>query len=141
MNAAYPIGVAREASRSHNIVVGYIAWLFGIFGAHRFYFGKPISGIIWFFTGGVFLVGWVIDFFLIPSMEREAARTYATGPCEYSIAWLLLAFGGVFGLHRFYMGKWISGLIYLLTGGLLFIGVIWDVLSMNDQIHNINLDR
>ena len=139
MTAAHSIGVATVQSRSHNIVIGYLAWLFGIFGAHRFYFGKPISGVVWFLTGGVFLIGWVIDFFLISSMEEEAARHHATGPLDYSVAWLLLTFGGVFGLHRFYMGKWVTGLIYLLSGGLFFVGVVYDVLTMNDQIHNCNV--
>ena len=141
MVAAHTVGYAPTQTRSHNVLIGYIAWLFGIFGAHRFYFGKPISGAIWFFTGGVFLIGWVIDFFLISSMDDEAAQCHATGPCDYSVAWLLLAFGGVFGLHRFYIGKWISGLVYLLTGGLFFVGVVYDILTLNDQIHNTHLAR
>ena len=32
-------------------------------------------------------------------------------------------FTGVFGLHRVYMGKYLTGLLYFLTGGLFFIGV------------------
>ena len=40
-------------NNSHSVVVGYILWLFGFTGAHRFYFGKPISGTIWFFTLGL----------------------------------------------------------------------------------------
>ena len=124
---------------SHNIVIGYIAWLFGVFGAHRFYFGKPITGLFWFFTGGLLLIGWVVDFFLIPSMEDDASRQFAIGQYDYSITWLLLTFGGAFGLHRFYMGKWITGLVYLLTGGLLFVGVVYDVLTLNDQVHELNV--
>ena len=31
---------------THSKVVGYILWIFGFTGAHRFYFGKPISGTI-----------------------------------------------------------------------------------------------
>ncbi len=139
MAASFPVEYVPMQARSHNVVIGYIAWLFGIFGAHRFYFGKPLTGLIWLLTGGVFLVGWIVDFFLVPSMDDEAARRHATGPCEYSITWLLLAFAGAFGLHRFYMGKWLTGLVYLLTGGLLFIGVAYDVLTLNDQIHDINV--
>ena len=48
---------------SHSIVVGYIAWGFGFLGAHRFYYGKQITGTIWFFTLGFFFIGWMIDFF------------------------------------------------------------------------------
>lgn len=38
--------------------------------SHRFYYGKPVSGTIWFFTAGLLLIGWIIDLFLIPSMAR-----------------------------------------------------------------------
>jgi hypothetical protein len=36
------------------------------------------------------------------------------------------------------MGKWISGILYLLTGGILGIGVIYDFWTLNDQISLIN---
>ena len=39
---------------THSLVIGYIAWLFGFIGAHRFYYGKPMSGTIYFFTLGLF---------------------------------------------------------------------------------------
>ena len=51
---------------THSTAVGYILWIFGFTGSHRFYFGKPISGTIWLFTGGLLLIGWIIDVFLIP---------------------------------------------------------------------------
>jgi TM2 domain-containing membrane protein YozV len=55
--------------------VAYLLWclvFFGFAGIHRFFAGKWISGLIWLFTGGLFLIGQVIDFFLIPGMVREA---------------------------------------------------------------------
>ncbi len=39
----------------------------------------------------------------------------------------LLCFVGFCGIHRFYNGKWITGLIWLFTGGLLFIGQFIDL--------------
>jgi TM2 domain-containing membrane protein YozV len=33
-----------SANDTHLKSVGYVLWLFGFTGAHRFYFGKPISG-------------------------------------------------------------------------------------------------
>lgn len=39
-------------------------------------------------------------------------------------------FGGVLGIHRFYSGKVLSGVIYLLTGGLLGVGWLLDLLSL-----------
>ena len=123
---------------THNKFVGYILWLFGFTGAHRFYFGKPRTGILWFLTGGLFLIGWIVDLFLIPGMDREADRRFVQGRLEYSLAWVLLTFLGIFGLHRFYMGKWVSGLIYLFTGGVFLIGIVYDFCTLNTQISEIN---
>jgi len=55
--------------------VSYLLWLLsfvGFFGMHRFYNGKWITGIIWFLTGGLFLIGQIVDLFLIPAMARRA---------------------------------------------------------------------
>jgi len=123
-----------EQERTHSLVVGYVLWIFGFLGSHRFYFGKPISGTIYLLTFGLLGIGWIIDLFLMPSLERDADLRFNEGPIDYTIAWVLLTFVGVFGVHRFYMGKWISGLVYLLTGGLLMIGVAYDFWTLNDQI-------
>jgi TM2 domain-containing membrane protein YozV len=123
---------------THSIVVGYIVWIFGIFGAHRFYYGRQITGTIWFFTGGVLLIGWVIDLFLMPSLDREADMRYRAGRLDYTIAWILLTFLGVFGIHRFYMGKVLTGLLWLVTGGLLGIGWLYDLWTLNEQVDKLN---
>jgi len=126
------------ASPTHPAVIGYVFWLLGFFGVHRFYFGKPISGAIWFFTGGVFLIGWIIDLFLVPQMAQEANARYRVGQIDHSVAWLLLVFLGIFGIHRFYMGKVVTGVIYLCTGGLLGIGYVYDLLTLNEQVEELN---
>jgi TM2 domain-containing membrane protein YozV len=123
---------------THSLLVGYLLWILGFLGAHRFYYGKQISGTIYFFTLGLLLIGWIVDLFLIPAMNREAAVRYHEGQIDFNLAWLLLAFLGLFGIHRMYMGKWITGLIYLCTGGLLGIGYIYDFWTLNDQISLIN---
>lgn len=126
--------------RTHSIFLGYLLWIFGFIGAHRFYYGKKITGVIWFFTLGLLFIGWIVDLFLIPSMEREAEQHYIAGPVNYSLSWILLTFLGVLGIHRFYMGKIFTGLLYLLTGGLFLIGVLYDFLTLNEQISDINSD-
>ncbi len=123
---------------SHSIVIGYILWIFGFMGAHRFYYGRPITGIIWLLTLGVFFIGWIIDLFLIPGMDEAADRRYIDGDIDYNLAWILLTFLGIFGIHRFYMGKWVSGLIYLLTVGIFGLGVVYDWCTLNDQIDDIH---
>ncbi|MFT5085313.1 MAG: TM2 domain-containing membrane protein YozV [Lentisphaeria bacterium] len=126
-------------NNTHSKLIGYIAWLFGFIGAHRFYYGKPITGTIWFFTFGFFFIGWIIDLFLIPLMDKEADRRYLEGDTDYTIAWLLLFFGGVFGLHRMYMGKWLSGILYLFTFGFFMLGILYDLWTLNDQIDEVNM--
>ena len=123
---------------THSLVIGYIAWLFGFIGAHRFYYGKPISGTLYFFTLGIFFIGWIVDLFLIPGMDREADIRFIPGPIDYNLAWLLLVFLGMFGVHRLYMGKVWTGILYLLTFGVFGLGYIYDMWTLNDQITLIN---
>lgn len=125
-------------SKTHSKAVGYLLWIIGFTGAHRFYFGKPVSGTIWFFTAGLLGVGWLIDVFLIPGMDRKADLRYSAGKCDYSVAWILQTFLGVFGIHRFYMGKIWTGLLWLLTGGLFLVGWLYDYWTLNEQINEAN---
>jgi TM2 domain-containing membrane protein YozV len=123
---------------THRKSIGYILWIFGFTGSHRFYYGKPLIGTIYFFTFGLLGIGWLIDLFLIPSLDRQADLRFTAGPIDYSVAWLLLTFLGIFGIHRMYMGKWFTGILYLLTGGLLGFGYLYDFWTLNDQITILN---
>ena len=126
---------------THRKTIGYILWLFGFTGSHRFYYGKPLMGTIYFFTFGLLGIGWLIDLFLIPHMDRQADLRFIAGPIDYSVAWLLLTFLGILGIHRMYMNKWITGIIFLLTGGLLGFGYLYDFWTLNDQITILNRSR
>ena len=125
----------------HSTAIGYVLWIFGFMGAHRFYYGKPVSGCIWFFTFGLLGIGWIIDLFLIPGMDKQADYKFVEGDINYTIAWVLLTFLGLFGIHRFYMGKWFTGILYLLTAGLFLIGYLYDYCTLNSQISEINAER
>ena len=133
--------------QTHSILVGYLLWILGFTGSHRFYYGKPISGTIWLCTGGLFLIGWLIDLFLIPMMDSQAERRFATGRYNYTVSWMLLTFLGTFGLHRLYLGK-ISGLIILgsslmavLFPPLILISMIFliiDFWNLNSTVDELN---
>jgi TM2 domain-containing membrane protein YozV len=125
-------------NNTHSKLVGYLLWLFGFTGAHRFYFGKTRTGILWFFTLGLLGVGWLIDLFLIPSMDRQADRRYKQGAKEFTLAWILLTFLGVFGIHRFYLEKFFTGVLYLLTAGLFGLGYLYDLCYLNEQVDEFN---
>ncbi len=123
---------------THSMAIGYLFWIVGFTGAHRFYYGRPISGVIWFFTLGLLGIGWIIDAFLIPGMDREADLRYHPGKIDYNLSWIFLLFLGWAGFHRFYQGKIITGLIFLFTGGIFGIGIIYDLLCFNEQISDQN---
>lgn len=125
-------------STTHSTFIGYITWIFGFMGAHRFYFGKPITGTIWFFTCGLLFIGWIIDIFFIPSMSEEADFRFQVGKYDYSLAWIFLVFLGLFGVHRMYMGKWLTGILYLFTFGLLGLGWLYDLWTLNSQVDEFN---
>lgn len=49
----------------------YLLWFFSTFGMcgiHRFYLGKPVSGVLYFLTFGFLGIGQFVDLFLIPGM-------------------------------------------------------------------------
>ena len=123
---------------THLKTIGYILWIFGFTGSHRFYYGKPITGTLWFFTLGLLGIGWLIDLFLIPAMDREADLKFSAGHIDYSLAWGLLTFLGLFGIHRMYLGKWFTGILYLLTAGVFGFGYLYDLWTLNDQIDLVN---
>jgi TM2 domain-containing membrane protein YozV len=127
-----------EVHPTHSKTIGYLLWIFGFMGAHRFYFGRQITGIIWLLTLGLLGIGWIIDLFLIPAMARSAARNYAPGPYDYSVAWILQTFLGMFGVHRFYLGKILTGLLWLVTLGIFGLGYIYDYLTLNGQVDEKN---
>ncbi len=64
-------------------------------------------------------------------------------PKEVGIAYALMLFSlvGVCGVQHFYLGKVGRGILWLLTFGLLGIGLVIDVVTMPQQVKNINARR
>jgi TM2 domain-containing membrane protein YozV len=62
----------RRSQISLPTVYGFWALgFFGLCGMHRFYLGKPCSGILYLFTFGLLFMGQLIDVLLIPAMVKE----------------------------------------------------------------------
>ena len=56
-----------------SLLLTYLLWgVGGLLGLHKFYLGRPLIGLLYFFTGGLFLVGWIVDFFTLPRQVRIA---------------------------------------------------------------------
>ena len=56
-----------------SLLLSYVLWLFGgLLGLHKFYLGRPFVGLLYFFTGGLFMIGWIIDFFTLPRQVHIA---------------------------------------------------------------------
>lgn len=138
-------------NNSHSIIMGYVMWIFGFMGAHRFYYGKRATGVLYFCTLGLFFIGWLVDLFLIPGMDEEADMRFQSGRLDYNLTWILLAFTGALGFHRFYMGKYITAVLMLLVSASFITGVLaiflapvlllvllYDYFTLNQQISEIN---
>jgi len=57
--------MSRETSVKNYGVTLALVLLLGFVGGHRFYAGKVGTGILFLFTGGLFLVGWIVDIFTV----------------------------------------------------------------------------
>jgi TM2 domain-containing membrane protein YozV len=64
--------VVPDRSSSGTAFLLWLACALGLCGIHRFYLGKPISGILYLLTFGVFGIGQLVDLFLLRGMVRES---------------------------------------------------------------------
>jgi type IV secretory pathway ATPase VirB11/archaellum biosynthesis ATPase len=54
------------------------------------------------------------------------------------LLWLLSGFG-VLGFHRFYLGKPLSALLWMFTGGLAGLGSLYDLITLGSQVDDANM--
>jgi TM2 domain-containing membrane protein YozV len=116
-----------------------LCFFLGWAGVHRFYVGKPWSGLAQLFTFGGFGIWWLIDFIMIltgnfkdsngvllvsvPMQGRQVYLPLQQQGKSKTTAALLCFFLGWAGVHRFYVGKPWSGLAQLFTFG--GFGIWW----------------
>ncbi len=77
MSARFGSGPLRfdPLNERRSVALSYGLWclsLVGVFGVHRMYNRKPLSGVLWLLTFGFCGVGQLVDLFLIPRMVEEA---------------------------------------------------------------------
>ena len=68
---------ALERRQERSVTLAYLLWLpclVGVAGLHRFYTGRWVSGLVWFFTGGLCGIGQVIDLVFLPRMVEDHNR-------------------------------------------------------------------
>mgnify|MGYP005860515869 CR=1 FL=1 len=54
-------------------ITAYLLLIFlGMLGIHKFYLGRAGMGLLYFFTGGLFLIGVIIDIFTLPAQVKSA---------------------------------------------------------------------
>ena len=60
-------------------------------------------------------------------------------PKKLWVAYLLWFLFGFLGVHKFYLDKIVLGILYILTGGLFFIGWFVDLFTLPSQVDLYNL--
>lgn len=90
MNSISPIWKIKDKSTKKNALIYLIICvLFGGLGAHRFYRRQYGLGILYLFTAGIFLIGWLIDIiiaiFFSLSVERSEVPVHI-GACSPSLS-------------------------------------------------------
>jgi TM2 domain-containing membrane protein YozV len=115
----------------------YILWFpLGLIGLHHYYLRRPVWGVAYTFTLGLFGIGWLVDAFRMPCLVNEANERLAHEnrvPHMKSLgsAYALgLTPAGLFGAHHFYLGNIAFGVYYMLTLGGFGVGWITDWFRM-----------
>lgn len=68
------------------------------------------------------------------------AAAYRFKDTGVAYLWMLLTFVGICGAQHFYLGKIGRGVLWLLTGGLLGIGLLVDLFTLPSQTRRVNAE-
>lgn len=61
-NQSVVINMQNPARMKNKWAALALCFFFGFLGAHKFYEEKTGMGILYLFTGGLFMIGWIVDF-------------------------------------------------------------------------------
>lgn len=126
----------------------YLPYVFT--GFHHFYLRNKSLGFLYFFTCGLFGLGWLVDLFRLHSVVRKTNAKHRSGLDKFEDYSLLMAYTfnlfpitGILGGHHFYLGRYFFGVAYFITFGLLGFGWFLDIFRLpvlvrraNEKIHN-----
>lgn len=114
-------------------------------GFHHFYLRNKSLGFLYFFTGGLLGIGWLIDIGRLYSVVRKTNEKHRSGmdkceKCSLLIAYLfnLLPLPGILGAHHFYLGRYFFGIAYFLSFGLLGFGWLVDLFRLPILVNRAN---
>lgn len=110
---------------------------FGLFGAHHFYLGRKVFGIIYACTLGLFGLGYIYDLIRMRWLVAHTNR-YGSERKMVTDCYLICFLGGLFGAHHFYLGNKKLGIFYLCTLGVFGVGWIVDLLRMRYLVQDYN---
>lgn len=95
-------GTVKKASNVSSDLQYYLTLFFGPLGFHRFALGKTWSGIVYFLTGGLFLVGWLLDLLqLLAGIQTDKQKRYVLPLSNRKIKLLILPVGLAVGFLLF----------------------------------------
>jgi TM2 domain-containing membrane protein YozV len=75
---------------------------------------------------------------MVPAVRETTAIDRPRRDVLTAYVLLVPAMFGLSGLHRFYLGRWVSGVIWLVTGGLCGVGSIIDMVMMPRMVDDHN---
>ncbi|KAL3885057.1 hypothetical protein ACJMK2_025241 [Sinanodonta woodiana] len=131
--------LAEKKSLADAYILGIV---FGCLGAHHFYLRRFGFGVLYFFTLGLFGVGYLIDLFRMPYLvalaNKEIAEPKQRNKVNISDAYVLWFPCGILGFHHFYLKNPGLGVLYFLTLGVFGIGWLIDLFRIPSLVEEHN---
>ncbi|XP_071476744.1 uncharacterized protein [Diadema antillarum] len=129
-----------DPDRMHLDDAYVLAFPLGFLGLHHFYMRRWMVGVVYFLTFGCMGIGFLIDLFRLPYLLRRRKRELAAGEIKYHLddAYLMWFPLGPLGLHHMYLGRWVWGIAYFFTLGLVGIGWLIDFCRLPVLVRRAN---